>query len=283
MRLAYDICQPSGNLSDSDSALAQCFMAIAGFVRKMSGTSNLDADSMNVAVEKMVKEALTYSKVESVLKAGEEEDIFSFEFFEKLADVKMPATKLELLVKVLRKQIKEYSKTNRVAAKAFEDMLLKTIEEYHERKSHLSLEEAGETQEEATNEIIKKATEQALKIMEEMKVSKEAFRKLGLTFEEKAFYDILMFLRDEHNFEFGEDKEVDGVVVNDKCKKLARKIKEIIDTQSSYSDWLNNSNVRDKLAFDIKLCLVKNGYPPQYSPEVFSKVMEQVENFEENR
>lgn len=283
MRLAYDICQPSGNLSDSDSALAQCFMAIAGFVRKMSGTSNLDADSMNVAVEKMVKEALTYSKVESVLKAGEEEDIFSFEFFEKLADVKMPATKLELLVKVLRKQIKEYSKTNRVAAKAFEDMLLKTIEEYHERKSHLSLEEAGETQEEATNEIIKIATEQALKIMEEMKVSKEAFRKLGLTFEEKAFYDILMFLRDEHNFEFGEDKEVDGVVVNDKCKELARKIKGIIDTQSSYSDWLNNSNVRDKLAFDIKLCLVKNGYPPQYSPEVFSKVMEQVENFEENR
>jgi len=28
-------------------------------------------------------------------------------------------------------------------------------------------------------------------------------------------------------------------------------------------------------------CLVKNGYPPQYSPEVFNKVMEQVENFEE--
>lgn len=34
--------------------------------------------------------------------------------------------------------------------------------------------------------------------------------------------------------------------------------------------------------FDIKVCLIKNGYPPQYSPEVFQKVMEQVENFEEN-
>ena len=30
-------------------------------------------------------------------------------------------------------------------------------------------------------------------------------------------------------------------------------------------------------------CLIKNGYPPQYSPEVFRKVMEQVENFEENQ
>ncbi len=59
-------------------------------------------------------------------------------------------------------------------------------------------------------------------------------------------------------------------------------MKEIIDTQSSFSDWLNNQNVRNKLRLDIKICLIKNGYPPQYSPEVFSKVMEQVENFEEN-
>ena len=58
--------------------------------------------------------------------------------------------------------------------------------------------------------------------------------------------------------------------------------KEIIDTKSSFADWLNNQIVRDQLKFDIKICLVKNGYPPQYSPEVFRKVMEQVENFEEN-
>ena len=34
--------------------------------------------------------------------------------------------------------------------------------------------------------------------------------------------------------------------------------------------------------FDIKVCLIKNGYPPQYTPEVFREVMEQVENFKEN-
>ena len=53
------------------------------------------------------------------------------------------------------------------------------------------------------------------------------------------------------------------------------------DTKSSFADWLNNQNVRNQLKLDIKICLVKNGYPPQYSPEVFNKVMEQVENFEE--
>ena len=111
----------------------------------------------------------------------------------------------------------------------------------------------------------------------------QVFRKIGLTFEEKAFYDILMALRDQYNFEYGENKIVDGILVNDKCKALAKKIKEIIDTKSSFADWLNNQNVRNQLKFDIKVCLVKNGYPPQYSPEVFRKVMEQVENFEEHR
>lgn len=73
---AFDICQPSGYLGEEESALAQCFMAIAGFVRKMSGTSEVDTDTMNRAVSKMVEEALKYNQVESVLESGEEEDIF---------------------------------------------------------------------------------------------------------------------------------------------------------------------------------------------------------------
>ena len=283
MRAAYDICQPSGELGEEESALAQCFMAIAGFVRKMSGTSEVDADTMNRHVAKMVEEALKYTQVESVLEDGEQEDIFSPEYFEKLSDVRMPASKLELLVKILRKQITEYGKTNQMAAKKFQEMLEETIKQYHERRKHLTAEEAGAAQEQTSEEIIRNATEQALRILREMNADRESFRKIGLTFEEKAFYDILMALRDQYNFEYGEDKVVDGVLVNDKCKSLAKKIKVIIDTKSSFADWLNNQIVRDQLKFDIKVCLVKNGYPPQYSPEVFRKVMEQVENFEENQ
>lgn len=282
MRAAFDICQPSGELGEEESALAQCFMAIAGFVRKMNGTTEVDTDTMNRKVAKMVEEALKYNKVESVLESGEEEDIFSPEYFEKLSDVKMPATKLELLVKMLKKQIKEYGKTNRVAAKKFQDMLEKTIEEYHTRRKHLTAEEAGETQEHASEEIINNAMEQALAILREMNENRNSFRKMGLTFEEKAFYDILIALRDQYNFEYGIDKEVDGILINDKCQVLAKKIKEIIDEKSTFADWLNNQNVRNQLKLDIKICLIKNGYPPQYSPEVFSKVMEQVENFEEH-
>jgi type I restriction enzyme R subunit len=257
-------------------------MAIAGMVYKMNGTDAPDTETMNRRVAKMVEEALKYNKVESILEDGEEMDIFGPEFIERLNDIKMPASKLELLIKLLRQQITDYGKTNQVAAKKFQEMLEATIKEYNERRKFLSDEEAGATQEETAESIIQKATEQALKILQGIREDRESFRKLGLTFEEKAFYDILIHLRDKYNFVYGEDKTVDGIVINERCMSLARKVKKIIDEKSSFTDWLNNQLVRNQLKLDIKLCLVKNGYPPQYTPEVFKEVMGQVENFKKN-
>lgn len=282
MRKAYDLCQPSGELGDEESALAQCFMAIAGMVYKMTGTDAPDSDTMNRRVAKMVEEALKYNNVESILEEGDEMDIFGPEFSERLADIKMPASRLEMLIKILRKQITEYGKTNQVASKKFQELLESTIQEYHNRRKFLSEQEAGATQEETAETIIKTATEQALNILHSMQEDRKSFRKIGLTFEEKAFYDILLHLKDKYNFEFGEDRIVDGTVINDKIKSLSRKIREILDAKSSFADWLNNTRVREQLKWDIKICLTKNGYPPQYTPEVFREVMDQVENFKEN-
>lgn len=125
--------------------------------------------------------------------------------------------------------------------------------EYHEHRKKLSAEEASETQNIASENIIKSATEQALEILRKLGEDKISFRKIGLTFEEKAFYDILIALRNQYNFEYGKDKEENGIVVNDKCKALAKKIKEIIDTKSSFTDWLNNQRVRNQLKLDIKI------------------------------
>lgn len=39
---------------------------------------------------------------------------------------------------------------------------------------------------------------------------------MKLIFEEKAFYDIVIFIRNKYNFEYGEDKLIDDIVVNEK-------------------------------------------------------------------
>lgn len=278
LRTAYDICQPSNVLTNEQLSLSQCFMAVASYIRKTSGEKH-DTESMNRAVERMVNEALKCNSVVSILQTDVEERIFSPEFVEQLDLIKLPATKLEVLIKMLRKSIKEYKDTNKIAAEKFEELLNKTLEEYHNRRASLSAQEATTTQTEAVDSIIRNATQQALDILSKLGEDKDSFRKLGLTFEEKAFYDILMHLRDKYNFEYGEDKKVGSLIINDKCKLLAQKIKELIDVQSSFTDWLNNTNVRADLNQKIFFCLVKNGYPPQFNDEVFDQVMEQVENF----
>ena len=242
LRTAYDICQPSNVLSNDQLSLSQCLMAVASYIRKTSG-GNHDTESMNRAVEKMVAEALKCNSVVSILQTDVEESIFSPEFVEQLDLIKLPATKLEVLIKMLRKSIKQYKDTNKRAAEKYEELLKKTLDEYHNRRAILSSKEATETQTEAVNSIIRNATQQALDILSKLGEDKDSFRKLGLTFEEKAFYDILMHLRDKYNFEYGVDKKVGGLIINDKCKLLAQKIKELIDIQSSYTDWLNNTNV----------------------------------------
>lgn len=282
LRTAYDICQPSNAMTHEQLALSQCFMCVASYIRKASGVKH-DTESMNRAVERMVADALGYNSVANILDTDVEESLFSQGFIDQLNRVKLPATRLEVLIKMLRKSISQYKSTNKLAGEKFEELLKKTIEEYHNRRTKLSSEEATAAQKDAVEEIIRNATQQALAILNQLGEDKNSFRKLGLTFEEKAFYDILMHLRDTHNFEYGEDKKVGSFIINDKCKALAKKVKELIDTKSSFADWLTNKNVRADLNQELFFLLDENGYPPEWSDDVFDQVLGQVENYKQHQ
>lgn len=282
LKTAYDICQPSNVLNHEQLSLSQCFMCVATYIRKASGEKH-DTESMNRVVQRMVAEALQCNSVVSILDTDVEESIFSPGFIEQLNGVKLPATRLEVLVKMLRKSIAQYKNTNKFAAEKFEDLLKKTLEEYHNRRAALSSVEATQTQKDTVDEIIRNATQQALDILGKLGEDKESFRKLGLTFEEKAFYDILMHMRDAHNFEYGTDRQVGSLIINGKCKVLAQKVKELIDTKSCFADWLSNTNVRAALNQELWFLLDENGYPPEWSEDVFNQIRDQVENYKEHQ
>lgn len=282
LKTAYDICQPSNVLNHEQLSLSQCYMCVATYIRKASGEKH-DTESMNCVVQRMVAEALQCNSVVSILDTDVEERIFSPGFIEQLNGVKLPATRLEVLVKMLRKSIAQYKNTNKFAAEKFEDLLKKTLEEYHNRRVALSSAEATQTQKDTVDEIIRNATQQALDILGKLGEDKESFRKLGLTFEEKAFYDILMHMRDAHNFEYGTDRQVGSLIINNKCKVLAQKVKELIDTKSCFADWLSNTNVRAALNQELWFLLDENGYPPEWSEDVFDQIRDQVENYKEHQ
>lgn len=83
-------------------------------------------------------------------------------------------------------------------------------------------------------------------------------------------------------FESGEDQKHGSLIINDRYKTLAKKVKELIDSKSSFADWLTNGNVRADLNQELFFLLAANGYPPEWSDDVFNQVLDQVENFKEN-
>lgn len=272
MKAAYDICNPAGILSDNDIAWAQCFMAIQSYVNKATPSQH-DLFSMNKAVEAMVREAILCTGVESLLQANPEIEIFEDDFLKHLAEIKMPYTKFQLLVKLLKKAIKEYSKTNKVAAKKFDEMLKDLLSQYNDRdKDVFANKVAKDATEQIQNEVDKKVeslTDKILELFKSLKKDKEKFKELGITFEEKAFFDILVAVRNEHQFEYSDER----------CIDLAKKIKELVDNTAIYADWNNNDNLKAELADNMIDLLYDNGYPPAWNDDVYDRVIDQVNNF----
>ena len=213
-----------------------------------------------------IEDQLTYSGLG-------EENIFDAAFLKELDDVKMPNTKFQLLVKMLNRAIKEYSRTNDVRGKEFMEMLSAVVDQYNTRDKLTFTNDVATDTVNSINGVvdskIDELTDKLIQLFQELESDKEEFKKLGITFEEKAFYDILTSLRDKHQFEYPDEK----------CKLLAKEIKLLVDGSSLYADFLNNPRIKAQLSSDVVRLLYKNGYPPQWNAEVFDKVIAQVENF----
>ena len=92
---------------------------------------------------------------------------------------------------------------------------------------------------------------------------------LGITYEEKAFYDILKEIANKFGFEYPEDKLL----------KLAAAVKKMIDDKSKYTDWANRTDIKAELQMDLILILADHDYPPVPQDDVFKEIFEQAENF----
>ena len=207
---------------------------------------------------------------------GAEENIFSDSFTKEVEEIKMPFTKFQILCKLVAKAIRAYSRTNKIQAEHFQKMLEETIDAYNTRDK---LTFSNDVTQNVVNDVydivsykINGLSNILLDILKELKTDSEKFKVLGITFEEKAFFDVLVEVRDKHGFEYADDR----------CIELAKKIKALIDDTAIYADWLNNDNLKSKLASQLTFLLYKEGYPPQWDEEVFQKVLEQVENYKKH-
>ena len=262
LKSAYVICFPSGELTEEETATAQFYLAIRSIIYKQTQGNAPDAEIMNRAVEDMVKEAITCTGIENIIDDQKSVDLFSDDFLAELDSVKMPITKFNALLKLLRKAISAYGRTNKVKAVEFDERLRKVVDAYNNRDKLVFTSEV-------VADFVNDLSDELIRILQDLQQDKTSFEALGISYEEKAFYDILVKVRDDHGFPYEEGK----------CLLLAKKIKELVDDKAQFADWSTRDDIKNQLNMDLTVLLYKNGYPPEWDEEVFEKVMEQAENF----
>lgn len=262
LKSAYTICFPSGELTDEETAKAQFYLAIRSIIYKQTKGDAPDAETMNRVVEDMVRDAIACTGVENIVDERKSVDLFSDEFLDKLKKVKMPITRFNALLKLLRKAITAYGRTNKVKAVAFDERLKQVVDAYNSRDKLIFTSEV-------VADFVNDLSDQLIQILKDLQEDKSSFEKLDITYEEKAFYDILVKVRDDHGFPYEDEK----------CLVLAKKIKELVDDRLQYANWSTSNEIKSLLNMDLTVLLYQNGYPPEWDEEVFEKVMEQAENF----
>lgn len=178
---------------------------------------------------------------------------------EKIQQIKLPNTKIKLLQQLLQKAINEYKKTNKIKGIDFSQKLKKLVDLYNERKEDLAF----------ANDVLDDVAAQFADLFHELKLDITSFQSLGISFEEKAFYDILKNIAEKYEFEYPEEKLL----------SLSKAVKSIVDDKTKYTDWSQKADIKAELKVDLILTLADHDYPPVTKDEVFKEIFEQAENF----
>ena len=221
-----------------------------------------DVTQMNNRVSQMLREALQSEGVEEVAQVNADTkglDLLSEEYMARLEKLQLPNTKVKLMEKLLRTVITEFKKVNKMKGVDFTKRLNELVNRYNDRSDNAVF----------AQEVLDEVASQMAELLKEVNEEKKSFKDLGITYEEKAFYDILECIANKFGFEYPEDKLL----------ALAAAVKKMVDDKSKYTDWANRSDIKAELQMDLILILAEHGYPPVPQDEVFKEIFEQAENF----
>lgn len=263
LKAAYDICAGSEQLTQIERDYMHFYLAVRSIVFKLTKGDAPDTAQMNAKVREMIKDALQSDGVQEIFKLGEEgeteQDIFDKDYLEKIDKIKLPNTKIKLLQQLLAKVIGELKKVNRIKGIDFTKKMEAIVNKYNNRDVNDILR----------SEVYEEMADALTNLIWDVHKEFKAGDALGIGFEEKAFYDILKELCAKYDFNYPEDKLV----------KLAKSVKELVDSQAKFPDWNKRDDIKSALKVGLILLLDEFNYPPVERDEVYVEIFEQAENF----
>lgn len=264
---AFNLCNSGKDFTKYELDLIHYYKAVRSILFKLTKGDAPDTDTMNAHVQKMLEDAIKSEGVEEVFSTDtdvdvEAVDLFSEEYLERINRIKLPNTKIKILTQLLKKKVNEFKRVNKIKGKSFEERLQAIIDNYNSRM----------TDADYVKSILDDVSAQLMDLLHKLKEEQDSFNAMGIDYEEKAFYDILVAVSEKFQFEYPDDKNIE----------LAKEIRAALRDKETYSDWANSIQIKALMQADIIMILAKHGYPP-VPPEIYEKVyndiLEQAENF----
>ena len=198
----------------------------------------------------MLEQAILEDEVLSLTEAGTKEtfELLTDENLSKLKALPHKNMAANILMRVMKEKVNEIRKTNLVVSKAFSERLEAIIEKYNNRNDEAD---------------VFKVLEELVKFKHELLEAIDKGHEIGLSYEEKAFYDVLTA-----------DPEVINVMGDDILIKIARELTKTVRENMTHA-WYEKAQAQAKMRSVIKRLLKKYDYPPNKSKKAIEDVLEQ--------
>jgi type I restriction enzyme, R subunit len=249
---AFALCAASDEATEIRDDVS-FFQALQVALNKQSSTNRKTPEQIDAAIRQLVSKAITTEgQVIDVFTAAglpkPDISILSDQFLAEVRGLKHKNVAAELLEKLLKDELKVRSKRNLVQSQVFSEKLKKTLNAYHNRAI-------------STMQVI----EELIKLAKDLDAATKAGKEMGLTDDEKAFYDALA----------ANDSAVTAMG-DDKLKLIAAEL--ITQVKKSVTiDWTLRESARAKIKVMVKRILNKHGYPPDLQEEAVKTVLAQAE------
>lgn len=221
-----------------------------------TGGKPLSLREINAQINELLKASIQSEGVINLFESqdvGERFSLFDPNVLEEIAKMKEKNIVVELLKKLMAEQIAIYRRTNVVQATVFSDKIALLMNSYYNGL--------------ITNEEVIK---ELLKVAEEIKGLKDEGKALGLTEEEKAFYDALT-----------KPEAIKDFYSNDVLVEMTRELTETLRKNRTI-DWQKKETARAGMRKLVKRLLKKYKYPPEKYEDAIETVMSQCEMWTDN-
>ncbi|MDR0704271.1 MAG: type I restriction endonuclease subunit R [Planctomycetaceae bacterium] len=225
------------------------FEAVRVAVSRTAADKKLSLQEINKQINELLKQSIKSDGIINLFTDVREEfSIFELKFLQEIAAMKQKNLAAELLRKLLREQVTIYQKTNIVQSMLFSERMELLMNKY--RNGQLT-----------NAEVISELLEMASDIIKDH----DAGRNLGLTVEEKAFYDAIT-----------KPEGIKDFYDNATLIKLTQQLTELLRNNRTI-DWQKKETSRAAMRSMIKRLLKKFKYPPEGVENATTTVISQCE------